>query len=176
LTLKELVKEYNGKVRVVFKQMVVHPQQVMRAHLAACGAAKQGKFGAYYMAFWEKAFKPYAESRDASKLGEENVMAIAKEVGIDTAKLKTDMDSPDCQATLAADQAELQKFKVNGTPAFFINGKFVGGALPKEGFKQIVDEKLKVAQASGVAGGEYYAKEIMGKGVKEFRSAAQAKK
>ena len=72
--------------------------------------------------------------------------------------------------------AELAKFKVSATPAFFINGKFVGGALPKEGFKQIIDEKLKVAEASGVRGAEYYDKEIMGKGEKQFRSAAESQK
>ena len=30
------MKEYNGKVRVVFKNMVVHPQVVTGAHLAGC--------------------------------------------------------------------------------------------------------------------------------------------
>jgi len=43
---------------------------------------------------------------------------------------------------------ELEKFKVGATPTFFINGMHVGGALPKQAFKQIIDEKLKVAEAS----------------------------
>ena len=71
--------------------------------------------------------------------------------------------------------AELAKFKVNSTPTFFINGQHVGGALPKDAFKQIIDEKLKVAEASGVAGGEYYAKEVVGKGEKQFRSKMDPK-
>ena len=41
------MKDYDGKVRVVFKNMVVHPQVVTRAHLAGCAAGKQGKFIAY---------------------------------------------------------------------------------------------------------------------------------
>ncbi|MDB4962158.1 MAG: oxidoreductase [Myxococcales bacterium] len=167
------MKEYDGKVRVVFKNMVVHPQQVAKAHNATCAAAKQGKFLEYYMAFWDKAFTPYAQSRDPSKLGEENILAIAKDIGTDPAKFKADMDSPECAGFVQADMAELAKFKVNATPAFFINGKFVGGALPKEGFKQIIDERLKVAQASGVSPAEYYSKEVMGKGLKQFKSAAQ---
>jgi protein-disulfide isomerase len=168
------VKEYDGKVRVVFKNMVVHPQQVMTAHLAGCAAAKQQKFVPFYHAFWDKAFTPYAQSRDPSKLGEENIMAIAKDLGMDTAKFKADMDGAECKALVQADMAELQKFKVNGTPGFFINGKFVGGALDKAGFKQIIDERLKAAEASGVSGAEYYDKEVMAKGEKQFRSAVEA--
>ena len=153
-------------MRVVFKNMVVHPQAVQKAHQATCAAAKQQKFMDYYHTFWEKAFKPYSESRDPTKLGEENILAIAKDLGMDPARFKTDMDSQECVAFVQGDMAELGKFQVNATPGFFINGKFVGGALPKEGFKQIIDQQLKVAEASGVSGAEYYQKEVMGKGEK----------
>jgi protein-disulfide isomerase len=162
-------------VRVVFKNMVVHPQVVTAAHKAGCAAGKQQKFAAFKNAFWEKAFGPYAASRDPSKLGEENIMVIAKEIGIDTAKLKADMEGPDCQAQLRNDMAELAKFHVNGTPAFFINGKYINGAVPKEQFKQVIDERLKVAEASGVPAADYYDKEVMAKGDKEFRSKGDTK-
>jgi protein-disulfide isomerase len=160
---------------VVFKNLVVHPQQVMAAHKASCAAAKQQKFISFYKAFWEKGYGAYTATRDQSKLGEENIMVIAKELGIDTAKLKADMESPECKQMLDKDMQELQKFHVNATPSFFINGKFVGGALPKEQFKTIIDEKLKIAEASGVSGADYYDKEIMGKGEKAFRSVADPK-
>jgi protein-disulfide isomerase len=155
--------------------MVVHPQVVMTAHKAGCAAAKQQKFAAFKNVFWDKAFGPYASAHDPSKLGEENIMAISKEIGLDTAKLKADMDSPDCQARVDADMQELSKFHVNSTPSFFINGKHVGGALPKEGFKQVIDERLKVAESSGVSGADYYEKEVMGKGEKQFRSKVDPK-
>lgn len=170
--MDDLVKEYAGKVRVVYMDMVVHPDTAMTAHLATCAAAKQQKYKAYKNVVWEKGFKAYAQSRDASKLGEANLVAIAKEVGLDAAKLTTDMKSPECQALVQADMQELSKFKVTGTPAFFINGKFIGGALPKEGFKQVIDEQLKIAEASGVAGTDYYEKVVLAKGVPQFKSAA----
>ena len=31
---------------------------------------------------------------------------------------------------------------VNGTPAFFINGRMLSGAQPFEAFKRIIDEEL----------------------------------
>ena len=172
-TMDQLVKEYEGKVRVVYKDMVVHPQVATPAHLAACGAAKQGKYLAFKNAVWEKGFLPYAAARDPGKLGEDNLLAIAKDVGLDVAKLKADMSGGECNQKIQADMAELAKFKVNSTPTFFVNGIHVGGALPKEEFKKIIDERLKVAEASGVSGAEYYAKEVLGKGVPQFRSKVE---
>jgi protein-disulfide isomerase len=147
--------------------MVVHPQQVAGAHRAACAAAKQGKFAQFYDAFWDKAYKEYQEKRDPSLLGDDNVFKIAGEIGLDVERLKSDMGP--CQQVIQADEQELRKFKVNGTPAFFINGEFVGGGIPKEAFKQIIDKKLQIAQSSGVSGAEYYEKEIRGKGEKSVQ-------
>jgi predicted DsbA family dithiol-disulfide isomerase len=154
---------------VVFKNMVVHPQVVTDAHNAGCAAAKQGKFVEFKRAWWEKAF-------GQNKMGVDNIMVIAKDIGVDTAKFKTDMDSTDCKAHIQADQAELAKFRVGSTPTFFINGKLTVGALGKDNFKQIIDEKLKIAEASGVSGASYYDKEIMEKGSKQFRSKGDAGK
>ena len=171
MVLNELLQEYQGKIRVVFKHMVVHPQQVAAAHLAACAAAKQGKFKDFYHAFWEHAYKPYSEKRDPTLLGEENVYKIAADIGLDVERLKGDM--PACQQFIQADQEELQKFRVSGTPAFFINGEFIGGGIPKQAFKQYIDKKLEIAQKSGVPGAEYYEREIRGKGEKSVQPPAR---
>ena len=148
--------------------MVVHPDQVMTAHKAGCAAGKQQKFVEFKNTFWEKGFK-------ARKFDEESILAMAKDLGLDTARLKADIDGQDCQAQVNNDMQELSKFRVNSTPSFFINGKFLGGALAKEQFKLIIDERLKVAEASGVAGAEYYDKEVMGKGEHQFRSKMDPK-
>jgi protein-disulfide isomerase len=171
------VKEYDGKVRVILKHMVVHPDTVAKAHLAACAAGKQNKFVPFYKNFWSKGFQVYADSRGQNKeaLSEAGFMVWAKDLGIDTAKLKADMDGAECGKYVQDDMAELAKFKVNCTPAFFINGQFVGGGIPKEAFKQIIDEKLKLVEASGVAPTEYYDKVIMAKGEKKFRSKKDPK-
>jgi protein-disulfide isomerase len=161
-TLDELVKEYDGKVRVVFKNMVVHPQ-VTNAHYAGCAAAKQGKFQQWKTTWWEKAFK-------ARKMDEANIDAIAKEIGLDMGKFKADKDSAECKQIVEADLNELQKFRVNSTPTLFVNGTHVGGALPKENFKQMIDEKLKTAEGKS----DYYDAVVMATGVKQFRSKKDA--
>ncbi len=172
------MKEYNGKVRVVYMNMVVHPDTVQLAHQYSCAAAKQKKFLEYKHAFWEKGFGPYAASggRDRAALGEDNILKLAGEIGLDANRLKADATSAACKQRVDEDMAELRKFRVNGTPAFFINGKHIGGGIPKPAFKQIIDQKLAIAEASKVPGSEYYAKEIMGKGLTQFRSKRDAAK
>ncbi len=169
-TMRELVADYKGKVRVVYKNFVVHPDVATDAHLASCAAAKQGKYLAFKDAFWDKAFTAYATERDPSKLGKDNILVIAKGLGLDIGKLQADMKSDACQNQIKNDMADLAPFKVNATPTFFINGQYVGGALPKEDFKKIIDEKLAAAEKSGVPGADYYRKEVLGKGEKQFRS------
>ena len=46
------------------------------------------------------------------------------------------------KANVDADLVDGKGAGVRGTPAFFINGRFVSGALPFEAFKEIIDEEL----------------------------------
>src|SRR4029077_17532714 len=96
-------------------------------------------------------------------------------IGLDAARLKKDMDGPECKALIENDAAELRKFRVGSTPELFINGHYSAGAMEIGSFKQIVDRELKIAEASGVSAAEYYDKVIMGKGEKQFRAAGAAK-
>jgi protein-disulfide isomerase len=166
--LEQIIKESNGKVRVVYKNFVIHPDTAMAAHLASCAAGKQGKFSEFKNVFWEKGFNAYRQSGDASKMGRDNILAMAGELGLDKAKFTADLDGAECKKLVDNDMQELMKFKVNGTPSFFVNGKaaqFQG----MEPFKQLVDKELKEAEASGVPAAEYYQKVVMEKGEKEFK-------
>ena len=175
--MKELVGEYGGKVRVVYKNLVVHPETAMAGHLASCAASKQGKYLEFKKAFWEKAFTPYAQSQgaDADKMGKDNILAFSKELGLDTTKLAADMDSDDCKSLVQQDMQELEVFQVGSTPTFFINGRMISGALPKPAFKKLIDEELKKAEQSGVSGADYYDKVVIAKGEKKFRSKKDPK-
>lgn len=154
--------------------MVVHPQVVMKAHQAGCAASKQGKFNEFKHDWWDKAYLPYQQARDPSKLGEESILKIAQDLHLNIDQFKKDMDSDECKSRVQQDMAELAKFRVNSTPSFFVNGTHVDGALGKEQFKQMIDDKLKQVETSGVPCDQYYEKKIMGEGEKQFKSAKKA--
>ena len=173
--LEQLVKDYGGKVRVVYKNMVVHPQIAMQAHLAGCAASKQGKFPEFRHVWWDKAFTAYVSERDPAKLGMDSIMAIAKDLKLDATKFKADMASPQCQQQVEGDMAELAKWHVNATPTFFINGRSFMWDGSGDSFKSAIDDELKRVTSSGVSCADYYQKVVMDKGEKKFRSKKDGK-
>jgi len=158
---------------VVYKNFVVHPETVMQVHLAACAADKQGKFLDFKRLYWKKGFAAYAQSHDPSAIDEQHLLAIAAEVGLDKNKLSTDMKSAECHAHIQTDMNELDKFGVNATPSFFINGKFSMFSGP-DAFNAAIDAALADVAKSGVPAEQYYEKVVMGQGLKTFRSKKDA--
>jgi predicted DsbA family dithiol-disulfide isomerase len=60
-------------------------------------------------------------------LGIDQIMQIAATVGIDVAKLRTDMADPKIEAQVAGVRQQATELGINGTPGFVINGKLVSG-------------------------------------------------
>ena len=167
-TMEKLLENYPEEVRIVPKYMLIHGPPAAPSGLAMCAAGKQGTAREMQQALWEGIW-PSPQQPDREAASAEGVIAIAGKLGLDTAKFKADMDGPECTQWLSQSQETLQKFGATGTPAFYVNGRFVGGQN-YEGFKRIVDEEIKKADAAiarGVKPGEYYQKEIVGKGAPE---------
>ncbi|GAB4530628.1 MAG: hypothetical protein Tsb0020_47110 [Haliangiales bacterium] len=164
-TLEQIQKEYGDDVRIVYKNYLVHPAAATTPALAACAAHKQGKYNEMSKLIWEKGFN---EGRNLSR---ENMDKLAGEVGLDMARYKADIDGDECKKRIQEDQAELARVGVSGTPAFYINGRFLSGAQPFPAFKVIIDEELKKAEdrlAKGDSLSDYYAKYVVEKGEKKF--------
>ena len=71
----------------------------------------------------------------------------AQELGLNMGKFKAALDAQKGKEAIEADSAAGGKIGARGTPAFFINGKFLSGAQPFEAFKAKIDEELKIADA-----------------------------
>jgi protein-disulfide isomerase len=152
---------HEGDVRVVSKQFVVHPQVATDAALGACAANKQGKGAEYEKAVWAAAWNVSAEkpSFDKDKLAPDALEKIAGQLGLDVGKFKTDRESQGCKDAIARDARELATVGVNGTPAFFINGKPYVGPRTADGFKQAIADEIKKADdaiAKGTPASGYY--------------------
>jgi predicted DsbA family dithiol-disulfide isomerase len=78
----------------------------------------------------------------------------------------------ECMAFVQKDQRELQQLGVGATPAFFVNGRFISGAVPIENFTVLVDEELKKANEriqAGTPQAQYYQQWIVEKGLKSLQ-------
>ena len=135
-TLKDLQAAYPKDVRLVAKHLpLAMHANAMGAALAAEAAAKQGKF-------WELHDKLY-ENGKALSPGE--IEVYAKDLGLDMARFKKDRDSAAVKAVVDADVKQAADVGARGTPAFFINGRFLSGAQPLEAFKTLVDTEIAKA-------------------------------
>jgi protein-disulfide isomerase len=105
---------------------------------AAAAAFQQGKF-------WEFHDKLLANQ---SSLNEESYMKYARELGLDIGRFAKDMSvlSPTTTKLIAADKSEARSLGITGTPAFFINGRYLSGAQPFEEFAKLIDQELKHPQ------------------------------
>jgi protein-disulfide isomerase len=159
-TVDALKKKYGNDLRVVYKQRVVHPSTALKPAIGACAASRQGKFRKFADLVWTKAF-------DVRDFDEANIEAIAKESGLQMKKYKADTAGTCPQEVEADDDFLAKKLAVNATPSFFINGRYLAGALPQAQFEALIDEELAKASKSGVAPERYYEDEIVAKGLKE---------
>jgi protein-disulfide isomerase len=138
-TIEQLLKDYDGKVKVVYKALPlnIHNWAEDSAVAAAC-VAEQNKdaFWKYYSFFFQN------QSTIKKDTLNEKVMSMAKENGLDEAALKTCIDTKKTLPQVQADMKEAQTLGFNSTPSFMVNGNPVIGAKPIEEFKQIIDAEL----------------------------------
>ena len=156
-TMKEVEKAYGSDVRVVFKHnpLPFHNRAMPAAMATEC-AHEQDKF-------WQLHDKLFENQK---ALEDKDFDAYAKAVGLNLKKFKGCMDSGKYKRRIEEDQIVAARLGARGTPAFFINGRFLSGAQPFLAFKALIDEELQKAKQSKVDKRQYYAKVIEEKGEK----------
>jgi protein-disulfide isomerase len=166
-TVRQLQEKYGNALRVVMKHhpLDFHPR-AKPAALAALAAAEQGHFWEYH----ERLFANPKEQDDAA------LERYARELGLDVERWKRDQGDARLEARIRQDSALALKLGAGGTPAFFINGRFLSGALPLEQFTALVDEELGKAQAlvkAGARPADVYAR-VLERGVESAPTPAAA--
>lgn len=161
LVTDELLKSYEDEeLKIVSKQFVVHPQTATKPALASCAAQRQGKYGAFEHALWNKAWHSGEGMRlKADELGTPALEKIATSIGLDMKQFRSDMEGQ-CRTTLSNNQKQLRRLGVSGTPALYVNGSYYGGPRSVEGLKAAIDAELKKADAALAKGASldgYYA-------------------
>jgi len=109
----------------------MHSNAQKAAEAASCANA-QGKF-------WEYHDKLFENQR---ALAPDNLKKYASEVGLDTDAFSACLDSGKFVQDIIKDTSDGKRAGVTGTPAFFVNGRFLSGAQPFANFKTIIDAEL----------------------------------
>jgi protein-disulfide isomerase len=130
----ELVARYPGKLRLVHRDFPLdnHGRALPAARAAHC-ANEQGKFWDYHRGLFNT----------PGDFSDEDFKARAAALGLDRGKFDSCLQSPRHDAFIKASIEDGARIGVTGTPAFFINGRFLFGARPIEQFQEIIDAELR---------------------------------
>ena len=134
----QVMKTYADKVRLVYRDypLPFHPNARPASEAAACANA-QGKFWEYH-----------AKLFHGDGLEPEKLKTYADQVGLDRKKFDDCLEKKPFKAEIDKDVKDGEKAGVNGTPAFFSNGRMLSGAQPFEKFKEVIDDELATATKS----------------------------
>ncbi|HZB88997.1 MAG TPA: thioredoxin domain-containing protein [Terracidiphilus sp.] len=145
------LEHYGGKVRFVYKDdplTDLHPWAMHAAVDANCLAAQSGEV------YWRYVDYLHAHGGDVTgpdrdpKKSFDMLDRIAREQGtlgkVDAARLNACLTAQDeTQVRASAKQAD--ELGVEGTPALFVDGERIDGALPEEQVWQVIDRALRAA-------------------------------
>jgi protein-disulfide isomerase len=133
--VEQVLSTYGDRIHFVYRHFPLpnHPNARPAAEASQC-AAEQGKFWPYH----DRLFA------NPSRLGAADLKQHAVELGLDSSRFNACVDTRKYKAQVDADTQAGQEAGVNGTPAFFVNGRMLSGAQPFEAFKRIIDDELSL--------------------------------
>lgn len=123
----------NSDLKIVYRAFPLSGhQQALPAAKAAEAAAKQGKF-------WEMSDLLF---KNQTALSDDKFLEFAKQLKLNVSKFQEDMQSSAIEEAIKADQADGESYGVTGTPAAFLDGVQIGGALEASALEAKIKEKL----------------------------------
>jgi len=156
-TMPSILQNYGDKVLFAFRSFPltsIHPYSEKAAEASEC-ANDQGAFWQYHDLLFQNqttlAGYVTADATGGVATVITNLKQYAASLNLDTATFNDCLDSSKDKAKVDADAAALTKATQDagitqyGTPTFFINGKYLGGAYPYDTFKQMIDDALAAA-------------------------------
>lgn len=120
--------ESDKDIHVIFKDFPIFGEHSEYAARAALAAAKQGKYWDLHRAMFSH----------EGQVTTEVVNELASGMGLDMAKLKTDIESKETADQIAANMELGKQLAINGTPAFVIDDQVYGGYLPLDGMNAAI--------------------------------------
>jgi protein-disulfide isomerase len=127
-TVAQLLKE-DPKLKLVYKELPILGPDSIVASRAALAAHKQGKYHEMHAALMRT--RTYDEG---------SILKIAGDLKLDTARLKTDMQSSETSEIIERNRRLARELNINGTPAFIVGEAIVPGAIDLRALKSLVAE------------------------------------
>ena len=140
-TIKEIQKNYQGKVKVVYKQFPLdfHKDAFRASEASLCANEQSTEL------FWKLHDYMLVNPRE---LSEENLITQAVKIGAKEKRFSQCLKSGKYVNKVQQEMEEGRQVGVQSTPMFFVNGIIVKGAQPYSVFKELIDEELQDSSTS----------------------------
>ncbi|MEY4630720.1 MAG: hypothetical protein RIQ81_840 [Pseudomonadota bacterium] len=131
---EQVMTEYKGKARWIVRDFPLSFHDRARpAAIAATCAGKQNKYWQMYKIIFD----------NQQKLADADLEQHAKKSGVDMKQWQACIKNPgEIEAQIDANMKSGMALGVNGTPAFFINGRKLPGAVPFADFRRVIEDEL----------------------------------
>lgn len=142
--LQNIVKKYGRQVSLVTKNYDRGGVDTITAQAVEC-AADYGRFDQMLTAMYNRQAGIATAAQAEGKVEEgvyTEIKAAAKEAGVNGDRVLSCVKAGKYADRVAKQTAEAQEFGIVGTPSFFINSKFIGGAAEEAQFTKVVEEEL----------------------------------
>lgn len=132
-TLLELQRRHGDRIALVYRHLPLgmHPHAEPAAE-AAEAAGAQGKFWEMHDALFER----------QAQVTPGQLPLLAREVGVDGARVEEELAQRRYRERVAAQAAEGKSLGASGTPSFFINGERYEGDSDREALTAAVERYL----------------------------------
>jgi protein-disulfide isomerase len=139
--IEKLEQDFKGTIDFVYKDfpLPMHANAEKAAEASQC-ARLQGKY-------WE-----YHDQLEKTKqLDPAALKSHARTLQLDTAAFDKCLDNGETADVVKATASEAENLQLQGTPTFFVNGRYVSGTVSYEKLRGVIEEELSASQASGRA-------------------------
>ena len=137
-TLQRVLDKYGAQVRLVYRNFPlsqIHPFAEKAAEAGLC-AADQGQFWPMHDLMFQT----------QGQLKEEDLKSKAAQLKLNMDAFNSCLASGKSAGKIKQDLRAGAQLGVAGTPALFINGRFVSGAVPFDDIARVIDEELKTVR------------------------------
>lgn len=140
VTVKDLLKVYDGKVKVAYKHLPltnIHDWAQDAAVASVCVHQQSPE------AFWKLSDFLFTNQKSITKeTFASKLQQFSTDSKLNYETIQKCIADPATKQKVSSDSAEANGLGLNSTPSFVVNGRTVVGALPEDQFKQIIDEAL----------------------------------